>query len=63
MALMGFDPIADRGAPPFERSDSTLRLAEQLGVSTRDLSKVEVAGTPVAKARFDRRKACRNTTV
>jgi hypothetical protein len=62
MALMGFDPIADRGTPPFERSDSTLRLAVQLGVSTRDLSKVEVAGTPVAKARFDCRKAW-NTTV
>ena len=57
MALMGFDPMADRGTPPFERSDSTLRLAEQLGVGTRDLSRVDVAGTPIAKARFDFRKA------
>jgi uncharacterized protein (DUF362 family) len=62
MALMGFDPMADRGTPPFEKSDSTLRLAEQLGVGTRDLSRVDVAGTPIAKARFDFRRAW-NTTV
>jgi hypothetical protein len=53
MALMGFDPMADRGTPPFETCDSTLRLAEQLGVGTRDLSQIEVLGTPIAKARFD----------
>jgi uncharacterized protein (DUF362 family) len=57
MALMGFDPMADRGTPPFERCDSTLRLAEQLGVGIRDLSRVDVAGTPISKARFDFRKA------
>jgi uncharacterized protein (DUF362 family) len=51
-AVMGFDPMADRGTPPFETSDSTLRLAEQLGVGTRDLSRIEVLGTPIAKARF-----------
>ena len=53
MALMGFDPMADRGTPPFETSDSTLRLAEQLGVGTRDLNQIEVLGTPIAKARFN----------
>jgi uncharacterized protein (DUF362 family) len=53
MALMGFDPMADRGTPPFERCDSTLRLAEQLGVGTRDLNQIEVLGTPIAKARFN----------
>jgi hypothetical protein len=52
-ALMGFDPLADRGAPPFEHCDSTLRLAEQLGVGTRDLRRIEVLGTPIAKARSD----------
>jgi hypothetical protein len=31
---MGFDPMADRGATPFERCDSTLHLAEGLGVGT-----------------------------
>lgn len=58
MALMGFDPMADRGTPPFERCDSTLRLAEQLGVGTRDLSRVDLAGAPIAKARFDFRAVC-----
>ena len=56
-ALMGFDPMADRGTPPFETCDSTLRLAEQLGVGTRDLNKIEVVGTPIAKARFNFRSA------
>jgi uncharacterized protein (DUF362 family) len=51
-AVLGFDPMADRGAPPFETCDSTLRLAEQLGVGSRDLSRIEVLGTPIAKARF-----------
>jgi len=57
VALMGFDPMADRGTPPFETCDSTLRLAEQLGVGTRDLSRIEVAGVPIAKARFNFRQA------
>jgi len=51
-AVMGFDPMADRGTPPFETSDSTLHLAEQLGVGTRDLSRIEVLGTPIARARY-----------
>jgi uncharacterized protein (DUF362 family) len=53
MALMGFDPMADRGTPPFERCDSTLRLAEDAGVGTRDLSRIEVAGVAIAEAKFD----------
>ena len=52
MAAMGFDPMADRGTAPFETCDSTLRLAEHLGVGTRDLSRIEVVGTPISKARF-----------
>jgi uncharacterized protein (DUF362 family) len=51
-AVMGFDPMMDRGTPPFEKCDSTLRLAEELGVGTRDLSRIEVVGTPIAKARY-----------
>lgn len=51
-ACMGFDPMAARGAPPFERCDSFLELAEQLGVGTRDLRRIEVAGLPVEKAVF-----------
>ncbi len=51
-AVMGFDPMADRGTPPFEKCDSTLHLAESLGVGTRDLSRIEVVGTPITKAHF-----------
>jgi uncharacterized protein (DUF362 family) len=57
MALMGFDTMADRGTPPFETSDSTLRLAENLGVGTRDLRQIEVVGTPISKGRFNFRNA------
>lgn len=51
-ACMGFDPMAARGTPPFERCDSFLELAEQLGVGTRDLRRIEVAGLPLDKAVF-----------
>ena len=51
-AVMGFDPMADRGTPPFETCDSTLKLAESLGVGTRDLKRIEVVGMPIAKAQF-----------
>ena len=57
MALMGFDPMADRGKAPFETSDNTLALAEGLGVGSRDLKRIEVVGTPIAKGRFDFRRA------
>ena len=53
MALMNFDPMADRGTPPFERCDSTLRLAEDVGIGTRDLKRIEVVGTPIKDAMFD----------
>lgn len=53
MSLMGFDPMANRGTPPFERCDSTLGLAEDAGIGTRDLRRIEVIGTPIAEARFD----------
>jgi len=53
MSLMGFDPMAVRGTPPFERCDSTLQLAEAAGIGTRDLKRIEVIGTPIAEARFD----------
>ena len=51
-SVMGFDPMADRGTAPFEKCDSTLKLAEHLGVGTRDLSRIEVVGTPIEKARY-----------
>jgi len=49
-AVMGFDPMADRGTPPFETADSMLKYAEELGLGTRDLKKIEVVGAPVSKA-------------
>ena len=56
-ALMGFDPMAERGTAPFETCTSTLKLAEQLGIGTRDLSRIEVRGLPIEKGRLDFRKA------
>lgn len=56
-ALMGFDPMADRGRAPFEHCDSTLRLAEDLGVGTRDLNRIEVIGGPIRRIAFDFRAA------
>jgi uncharacterized protein (DUF362 family) len=56
MALMGFDPMADRGTPPFETSDNMLRLAQQLGVGSRNLKQIEALGTPIAKVRFNFRR-------
>lgn len=50
-ALMGFDPMGDRSQPPFEKSDSTLRLAEELGAGTRDLKRIEVVGEKIADVR------------
>jgi uncharacterized protein (DUF362 family) len=52
MSVMGYDPMSDRGTQPFETCDSTLRLAEELGVGTRDLKRIEVVGTPIEQARF-----------
>jgi uncharacterized protein (DUF362 family) len=51
-AVMGFNPMALRGTAPFEDCDSSLLLAEQHGVGTRDLSKIEIAGVPIRDAAF-----------
>jgi hypothetical protein len=53
MAAMGFDPMADRGTPPFEDCDSTLRLGEEAGIGTRDLRRIEVRGASVNRPFFD----------
>jgi uncharacterized protein (DUF362 family) len=53
MSVMGFDPMADSGTPPFEACDSTLKLAEEAGVGTRSFSRIELVGVPPAEARFD----------
>ena len=53
MAVMGFDPMAERGTPPFEACDSTLRLAADAGLGPRDLRQIEVVGASIQEARFD----------
>ena len=52
-AVMGFDPCADRGKCPFERCDNTLLLAENKGLGSCKLSRVEIVGTPLSEARLD----------
>ncbi len=55
-AVMGYNPRAPKGVPPFQNCDNTLLLAEQLGAGSADLNRIEVTGVPIAKAlyRFDR---------
>jgi uncharacterized protein (DUF362 family) len=55
-ALMGFDPAADRGTPPFESCDSALKLAEDAGIGTRDLKRIEVVGGSIARLQFPFRR-------
>jgi hypothetical protein len=50
---MGFDPMAGAGTPPFDDCDNFLELAERAGLGSRDLGRIEVAGTPIREARFD----------
>lgn len=51
-AVMGYNPQAERGTPPFVNCDNTLKLAEGLGVGSTDLNRIEVAGTPIKQATF-----------
>jgi uncharacterized protein (DUF362 family) len=52
MAVMGFDPLAEKGKAPFARCDSTLAFGEQLGVGIRDLKKNEILGVPISEVVF-----------
>ena len=52
ITLMGFDPMAQRGTPPFDDADVYLDFAEYHGLGSRGLSKIEILGTPIADARF-----------
>jgi uncharacterized protein (DUF362 family) len=53
MAVMGYDPRAERGTAPFLRGNNTLRLAEAVGIGTTDLKKIEVAGLSIPEAFCD----------
>jgi uncharacterized protein (DUF362 family) len=51
-ALMGYDdPRATRGTKPFHFCDNHLLMAEQAGLGTADLSKIEVLGVQIKDAR------------
>jgi uncharacterized protein (DUF362 family) len=53
VAVMGYsNPQATRGTPPFQTCDNHLLLAEQAGVGTADLSKIEVLGMTIAEAMY-----------
>jgi hypothetical protein len=68
-AVMGFDPRAERGQGPFKPvkthpesrpykndpkwADNPMLLAEANGLGSADLSRIEICGVPIAKARFD----------
>lgn len=45
-AVMGFDPQAPHGKPPFP-GDNHLRLLAEAGIGTNDLRRIEVLGVPV----------------
>jgi uncharacterized protein (DUF362 family) len=51
-AVMGYDPRATRGNGPFRTCDNTLLLAEQHGIGSTDLKRIEVVGMPIEKALF-----------
>jgi uncharacterized protein (DUF362 family) len=55
-AVMGYNPRAARGTPPFQTCDNTLLLAEAHGVGSADLKAIEVRGVSIEQAlyRYDR---------
>ena len=57
-AVMGFaNPRAPRGTEPFDHSENHLLSAEQAGLGTADLARIDVRGLPLAKAVYPYRKA------
>jgi uncharacterized protein (DUF362 family) len=51
-ALMGYEnPRAARGSKPFHFCDNHLAMAEEAGLGTADLAKIEVVGLAIEKAR------------
>jgi uncharacterized protein (DUF362 family) len=52
-AVMGYDPLAERGTKPFVRGDNMLQLAQAAGIGTAVLSRIEVRGLPIKEALCD----------
>jgi hypothetical protein len=53
MVVMGYDPYAERGTSPFIRGDNSLRLAEEAGIGTRNLKRIEVVGLSIKDAHIN----------
>lgn len=53
IAAMNYDPRAPKGTVPFEHCDNKLLLAEQLGVGSADVSRIEVVGPSIQDVMFD----------
>jgi uncharacterized protein (DUF362 family) len=52
-AVMGYaDPRTVRGSKPFDFCDNHLLMAEQAGLGTADLSRIDVRGLSIEKARY-----------
>jgi uncharacterized protein (DUF362 family) len=52
-AVMGYaNPRATRGTKPFDTCDNHLLLAEQAGVGTADLARIDVRGLSIKEARY-----------
>jgi uncharacterized protein (DUF362 family) len=52
-AVMGYEnPRAPRGVKPFDFCDNHLLLAERAGLGSADLSKIDVRGMSIARARY-----------
>jgi hypothetical protein len=53
VAVMGYsNPRATRGTPPYNTCDNHLLLAEQTGIGSADLSRIDVRGMMIAQARY-----------
>ncbi len=53
MAVMGYDPYAERGTSPFIQGDNSLRVPEEAGIGTRDLKRIEVVGLSIKDAHIN----------
>jgi uncharacterized protein (DUF362 family) len=52
-AVMGYDnPRATRGTKPFGFCDNHLFLAEQAGLGSADLARIDVRGAPIAQVKY-----------
>jgi uncharacterized protein (DUF362 family) len=56
-SVMGFDPRAAHYSAPFETRENHLLLAEEAGLGTADLSRIEVRGVSIASVRTPFRPA------